>query len=80
MKVNPGLKSRFSQRLHFPDFSASEAAELFDLTLQRSHGLSLSPRARSKLPALMQQASVPYAAFRLRSPFVDTKHAGVAGL
>ncbi|KAG2492324.1 hypothetical protein HYH03_009275 [Edaphochlamys debaryana] len=41
MAVNPGLKSRFSQLLHFPDFTAPDAAALLRQQLGRD-GLELA--------------------------------------
>lgn len=53
MRVNPGLKSRFSETLHFPDFSPSDAAQLLRMQLQREYGLGLAPEAEEALEALM---------------------------
>lgn len=55
MAVNPGLKSRFSTRLHFPDFSPEDAAQLLVLTLQREYSLELGPEAEGALMGLAQQ-------------------------
>ncbi len=57
MKVNPGLKSRFSERLRFPDFTAQEACELFNKQLDRD-GLTLSADAQAALPGMMQKVGV----------------------
>ena len=55
MKVNPGLKSRFSQKLFFPDFSCGDACTLFKQQMRRDYDLELSQEAAGKLSALMQQ-------------------------
>ncbi|KXZ51992.1 hypothetical protein GPECTOR_10g1014 [Gonium pectorale] len=52
MSVNPGLKSRFSQRLHFPDFSAADAAALLRLQLRKEYGLELVAEAEAGLEGL----------------------------
>jgi hypothetical protein len=55
MAVNPGLKSRFSQRLHFPDFSAEDAATLLRMQLRKEYGMELTEAAQRELPAMAQQ-------------------------
>eukprot|EP00798_Chlamydomonas_sp_ICE-L_P024106 gene24106-9681_t len=55
LAVNPGLKSRFSQRIFFPDFSCEDACTLFRMQLQKEYDLELSPEADSTLPTLMGQ-------------------------
>lgn len=57
MKVNPGLKSRFSQVLHFPDFSAEDGAQLLQLTLHKEYALALAQEAEGALHLLVQQVS-----------------------
>jgi len=47
LTVNPGLKSRFSERLLFPDFSVDDAVQLLKMQLDKSYGLELSPEAAS---------------------------------
>ncbi|KAG2423774.1 hypothetical protein HXX76_015050 [Chlamydomonas incerta] len=54
MSVNPGLKSRFSQRLHFPDFSPADAAQLLALQLRKEYGLELGGDAAAALPGMAQ--------------------------
>jgi hypothetical protein len=54
MAVNPGLKSRFSEKLHFPPFTAAEACQLLQLLLVKG-GQQLTPEALELLPGLMQQ-------------------------
>lgn len=54
MAVNPGLKSRFSEKLHFRDFSAEEACQLLRGQLRRD-SLQLAADAEAALPGLMQQ-------------------------
>ncbi|GFH06095.1 NFX1-type zinc finger-containing protein 1, partial [Haematococcus lacustris] len=51
----PGLKSRFSERLHFPDFSCKDACSLLRKQIETKHGLELDPQALAGLPDLMQQ-------------------------
>jgi hypothetical protein len=58
LRVNPGLKSRFSEKLHFPDFTPEDACKLLQLELGRQYELELSPEALEQLPTLMQQASL----------------------
>ena len=36
INANPGLQSRFRRYIHFPDYSASELAEIFLLTAEKS--------------------------------------------
>jgi hypothetical protein len=57
MVVNPGLKSRFSEKLHFPDFSVDDAGHLLLLELGKQYDLRLSPAAERELPQLMHQVS-----------------------
>ncbi|PNH08303.1 NFX1-type zinc finger-containing protein 1 [Tetrabaena socialis] len=52
MTVNPGLKSRFSQRLHFPDFTPADAASLLRLQLRKEYGLELERTADAALEGL----------------------------
>jgi hypothetical protein len=54
MAVNPGLKSRFSEKLHFRDFTALEACQLLRAQL-RKDSLQLAAGAEEQLPDLMQQ-------------------------
>ncbi len=49
MKTNPGLKSRFSQRLFFPDFSAEDASQIFLRSIKQEYELELSPKAQKVL-------------------------------
>ncbi|GFH10324.1 uncharacterized protein HaLaN_05615, partial [Haematococcus lacustris] len=51
----PGLQSRFSERLHFPDFSCKDACSLLRKQVETKHGLELDPQALTGLPDLMQQ-------------------------
>ncbi len=55
MAVNPGLKSRFSQKLTFPDFQPSEACELFRMRLQKDYELELSNEAEAAVEGCMSQ-------------------------
>ncbi len=53
--MNPGLKSRFSQRLFFPDFSVADAVQLYRMQLDKEYDMVLSPAADAALPGLMEQ-------------------------
>lgn len=55
LAVNPGLKSRFSERLVFPDFTAEDAIQLLKQQLAADYSLELSTEADARLPGLMQQ-------------------------
>jgi hypothetical protein len=55
MGVNPGLKSRFSQRLHFPDFSPADAAQLLALQLRKEYALELGADAAEALSGMAEQ-------------------------
>ncbi|KAJ9507979.1 hypothetical protein QJQ45_021314 [Haematococcus lacustris] len=55
LTANPGLKSRFSERLHFPDFSCKDACSLLRKQIETKHGLELDPKALAGLPNLMQK-------------------------
>jgi hypothetical protein len=55
LAVNPGLKSRFSERLLFPDFTAEDAVQLLKQQLGSKYSLELSEEAAVQLPGLMQQ-------------------------
>jgi hypothetical protein len=54
LAVNPGLKSRFSERLVFPDFSVEDAIQLLRLQLTKE-GLELGSDAQAALPGLMKK-------------------------
>ena len=60
LRVNPGLKSRFSEKLHLPDFTPEDACELMQLELGRGYELELSPQALEQLPMLMHQVSMQW--------------------
>jgi hypothetical protein len=56
LAVNPGLKSRFSERLVFPDFSIEDAVQLLVMQLTgKQYRLELSSEAQQQLPGLMQK-------------------------
>lgn len=57
LTVNPGLKSRFSQRLMFPDFTPKDVLQLLKIKLDKEYGLELAPGVMDKLPALVTQVS-----------------------
>lgn len=52
--VNPGLRSRVTQKLHFPPFDADRTSVCLQLKL-RSKGFVLSDDAREALPAMVDQ-------------------------
>lgn len=58
LAVNPGLKSRFSERLLFPDFTADDAIQLLKQQLVSEYSMELSDEADKKLPGLMQKVRV----------------------
>lgn len=51
---NPGLESRFNRFLHFPDYTAQELAEIFELRC-KSSGYTLANDARPLLLHLLEQ-------------------------
>ena len=51
---NPGLESRFNRFLHFPDYTAQELAEIFELRCKGS-GYILANDARPFLLQLLEQ-------------------------
>lgn len=55
LDANPGLRSRFPRKWHFPDYSASEMAEIF-AALCAKHKLCLEPAAREALLGRAQEA------------------------
>lgn len=55
MKANPGLRSRFSQRILFPDFTCEDACQLLHLQLRKEYDLTLDSEADGMLPGLMQK-------------------------
>ncbi len=58
MSTNPGLKSCFSEKLVFPDFSVEDACQLLRLQLSGQFGLELDPDVLSdELPRLVSQVS-----------------------
>jgi hypothetical protein len=59
MLINPGLKSRFSEKLHFADFSVEDACSMLRRLLTGQQGLTLSPSAEEELPRLMHQVGQP---------------------
>lgn len=52
MEVNPGLKSRFSEKLHFPDFSPEDGCNLMEKRMN-DEGWTLHEPAAADLPQLM---------------------------
>lgn len=57
MAVNPGLKSRFSEKLHFPDFGCADACKMFGMEVAQN-GLDLTEEADIALPSLMEKVSL----------------------
>ena len=51
---NPGLKSRFKTKIHFPDYSATEIYEIF-IKLCRDHSFALTPAALDKAKLLFTE-------------------------
>jgi hypothetical protein len=43
MDANPGLKSRFSEKLHFPDFNAADTCLMLEKLLNKEYQLALCP-------------------------------------
>ncbi|MEW5300661.1 MAG: hypothetical protein WDW36_003575 [Sanguina aurantia] len=54
MQANPGLKSRFSEKLRFPDFGCADACKLFERQID-TRGLDMTEETRAGLPWLMDQ-------------------------
>lgn len=55
LDANPGLRSRFPRKWHFPDYSASEMADIF-ASLCAKHKLALEPAASDALMRRAQDA------------------------
>ncbi|HKX63110.1 MAG TPA: AAA family ATPase [Verrucomicrobiae bacterium] len=56
LRSNPGLQSRFSRRIEFPDYSAFELCRIFG-RMCRKNGLILSPGLREKVVHHFDRAS-----------------------
>jgi hypothetical protein len=54
LAVNPGLKSRVTEKLHFPDFTSADACKLFNILLKKED-LSLTPETEEALPGMMER-------------------------
>jgi len=54
MNSNPGLSSRFTNTIHFPDYTPEECAELFT-NMVAEQKLALTPDAAPRLPALFSK-------------------------
>ncbi len=65
LAVNPGLKSRFPETIHFPDFSAQTVQTMLSRRLS-SEMLVLDDRAARQLPVIVQQLTSP----GILSPFL----------
>ena len=57
LQVNPGLRSRFSEKLNFPDFTAADACGLLLLELGRQYELKLCQAAKREVLGMMEQVS-----------------------
>ena len=55
MSCNPGLKSRFSERLHFPDFTADDTVAMLRTLLLKEYSLEMDVEAADALPNLANQ-------------------------
>lgn len=54
MDANPGLRSRISRTIRFPDYSAAQLLSIFD-TLCAQHDYRLTPAARSLVVVLLRE-------------------------
>jgi hypothetical protein len=61
MGANPGLKSRFSEKLRFPDFTPDDAVKLLKKELD-GNGLELDSSALQSLPRLMREVGAGWGA------------------
>ena len=52
--ANPGLQSRFNRYIHFPDYTASELADIFRLNARKSQYV-LTPELDAELVAAMER-------------------------
>lgn len=55
LRVNPGLRSRFTEKVHFPDFTCEDACQLLVMQLEMQYSLKLSDEAQRQLPGLMEE-------------------------
>lgn len=55
INTNPGLKSRFTRYIDFPDYSPSELAKIYMMRMEK-YGFSLTPDARARLEEIMGNA------------------------
>jgi hypothetical protein len=56
--ADAGLKSRFSEKLHFPDFTVEDTVQLMTQRLLKDYDLPLAPSAQAALPHLSAQVCV----------------------
>jgi stage V sporulation protein K len=56
LNANSGLRSRFSNKIVFPDYTPDESKKIF-LPMLAFHGLELTPEASAVLPDILDQAS-----------------------
>ena len=54
METNPGLRSRFTKHLRFPDYSPAELLQIFDLTC-RKREYACTAEARNKVYAMLER-------------------------
>ena len=52
---NPGLQSRFTRYIHFPDYSGEELVEIFHRNAEK-YGITLSDKAEKKLARTISEA------------------------
>ena len=57
LRVNQGLRSRFSEKIQFSDFTDPVICEMLSRNLSEGHGLSLGPCALEALPSIAQRLS-----------------------
>lgn len=55
LESNPGLKSRFSRHINFPDYHFSELCQIYEEMCQRDHNI-LTPDATGNLEILFERA------------------------
>jgi SpoVK/Ycf46/Vps4 family AAA+-type ATPase len=56
LRMNPGLKSRFNHKIHFPDYNATELAEIY-MKFVHKQAYHLDEEAKKALETLMKKAT-----------------------